>query len=109
MSNLTLAKKVYNLVTADMCCGDGPLERAHEKVPDKKFEEHHADLVDWGMAYGVAYALARIEEPLESTRAAALRAQEAAWQAWVVYGHGFNCNPTKPTEADRQAVGVTAA
>lgn len=102
---MTLEQKVYAILSTDDT-GAGPLSRAHEKAlfTGDEFNEHEHDLVDWGVAYGIAFALARTEEPLAPEDLVARWAQQAAWRACVVFGGPFNRQPQGATEDDRRAV-----
>lgn len=100
---MTLEQKVHSLTR-----GDAVRSRSHEKVPYTNGSEdqyqHELDLVDWGVTFGMAFALARLEDALEPVECVAYRARQAAWRVQVVSGHGFSRDPQMPTDADRRAV-----
>jgi hypothetical protein len=50
--------------------------------------EFEYDLVDWGSLYGVAYGIARGEDPWESNADVAERAFDAAWAVWDSWAGG---------------------
>ena len=77
INSLTLAKKVYNVLTtndfADSVTG------VRDSRPEcSGLGEFESDLLDWGTAYGIAVGLARTEEACESIDSVADRAFEAA-------------------------------
>lgn len=45
--------------------------------------ERDLDLIDWGMAVGIAFGIARGEDPYESPEAVIARAEQAASEAWA--------------------------
>ena len=45
--------------------------------------DYEMELQDWGLFYGIAWALARAEDPFEPFREVGARAREAAEEAWV--------------------------
>lgn len=48
----------------------------------------------WGCVYGIAFGLARTEEPCESAESVANRAFEAAWPVFTEYTGGFKVPDT---------------
>jgi hypothetical protein len=57
-------------------------EYAH-RVPGVPMEEADLDLRDWGFYYGVAYGIARGEDPYEDNGSAAKRAFDAALEVFA--------------------------
>jgi len=100
----TLEKKVHAVISQTVGSFGCVLDGAYEKLPSTTFDDHQADLVSWGVTYGIALGIARLDDPCEPIESVMLRAQDAAWTAWIVFSHGFDCEPTVPRETDRQAV-----
>ncbi len=75
---LQLADRVYHSVAVDI--DPGPLEHAHKPITGAT--EFELDALDWGVMYGVAYGIARGEDPFEPGNAVENRALTAARQAW---------------------------
>lgn len=44
-------------------------------------DDHELDAADWGMVIGLAYGIARGEDPYETERSVTIRAEEAAREA----------------------------
>ena len=105
MSTMTLEQKVNAILDHDDT-GKGAYARVHEKAlfTGGNYNEHELDLVDWGMVYGIALGLRRVEEPLEPIEAAAWHAQRAAWRVFAVRNHGFTRQPEVPTDEEQRAV-----
>ncbi len=78
---MTLDEKVHTVLVDER----GPIEGCAEGVPNG-LSEFEADLLDWGCAYGIAFGLARAEEPCESNESVAKRALDAAKVAHGRYG-----------------------
>ena len=81
---LTLLERLESTVEgveAMETCWDYPSRAVHTRdLTD--FEDH---LQDWGTIYGMAYVLARMEDPFESSESVAKRAFEAAKHVFEDY------------------------
>jgi hypothetical protein len=78
---MTLEEKVRALVMGD----EGPYEHCLERLP---WDTTDYALVNWGLVYGIAFGLARTEEPCEPVTSVAARAKEAAWPVFVEFNGG---------------------
>jgi len=89
MSPLTLAEKVWNIALADTPIGvDWGLETVHQGATDgstTKFDTLAWDCIDWGYIYGVAFAIARLEDVFDTNDNVAARARQAARAVWQRY------------------------
>ena len=65
MKPTTLAERVYVMVAAE---DPGAKDTVAKPLchGDELLSEYEADLVDWGMTFGMAFAFARLESPYES-------------------------------------------
>jgi len=88
-STITLDEKVWNIAIADTPIGfDWGLETVHKGPTDGSmatFDTLAWDCVDWGYIYGVAFAIARMEDVFEANDSVAARAQQAARAVWQRY------------------------
>ena len=77
---MELHDRVYHLVSAEKSPQD-KLDFRGESVG-----EFELDMRDWGFTYGVAYGIARGEDPYEPeelVRDRAIEAARLAWQRWA--------------------------
>ncbi len=87
---MTLEEKVYEMLVRDEGVGtESTVGRCQEWAPGG-LSEFEMDLLDWGCAFGIAFGLARAEEPCESNVSVGQRALEAARAAHVRYAHGIS-------------------
>ncbi len=84
---MTLEEKLTAILMVDDT-GRGPVGRcsAEPASYNSKLSEFEGDLRDWGLVYGMAFGLARMEEPCESMESVADRALIAARAAYKRYG-----------------------
>jgi hypothetical protein len=81
-----LADRLYELFSSDQGCEiDMP---ALEFPPEAGYlTNHETDVMVWSVVYGVAFGVARTEDPLEPNGKVAERALAAAVSAWARYGN----------------------
>lgn len=109
MITMTLEQQVFAVLSGSVGTWGSVSGGALEKVPEgRELEEFDHDLLDWGVAYGIALGIARMDDPCEPIESVVWRAKKAAWKAYVLYGHGFNCAPTYPTDELKALMAVTA-
>lgn len=86
---MSLGEKVRAILMQDDT-GKGPISRCGERpawVGERlPLTETEMDLRDWGCVYGIAFGLARSEEPCEPLEQVAERALDAAWLAYRDWG-----------------------
>ena len=79
-----LADKVYNVVLEER---GTELLKAVSKYPkhpdDELLTSFEMDCRDWGLVFGVAYAIARSEDAFESENSVINRALDVARDAWL--------------------------
>jgi hypothetical protein len=86
---MTLEEKVYAVVSTEHAVGiQGPLEAIAEYPRDGggRLSQFERDCRDWGLVFGVAYGIARGEDPFEredSVTSRALAAAGGAFRRWV--------------------------
>lgn len=75
----TIAEKIYAILQRDDD-GNGFIGTAHG-LPEveRRFTPVELDLIDWGAVYGLAFGIARSENPWESIEEVAARAYAEAW------------------------------
>ncbi len=98
---MTLAERVLALVRDP---SDAVLTESGRQpvcAGDEFLSEYELDLREWGVFYGLAVGLARLEEPCESTGRVARRALVAAQEAFAEYSDGFHRRP--PFRDEREA------
>lgn len=82
MSTTTLTERVYTALAA------GEQHDALYAAANHDAQtEHELNLADWGMTLGIAYGIARGEDPYESPAGVIARAESAASEAWARW-HG---------------------
>jgi hypothetical protein len=78
VAGMTITEKIRAILNEDV----GPIDFCHGGVPggtsDGRFSEFELDCLDWGVMYGIAFAIARAEDPFEGMASVASRALEAA-------------------------------
>lgn len=88
----TLEEKVRGALSGDDT-GSGPISQAAKwPVGRPEATTSELDLRDWGVYYGVAFGIARGEDPYEPRDSVAARALEAAQRVYREYG-GFVSSP----------------
>lgn len=78
---MTLEQKLRAVMSIDDT-GRGPLGRAGEKVGECG-SDRDLDLMTWGAYYGIAFGIARHEDPFEPHEAVAARALHTAWPIYL--------------------------
>src|SRR5437588_11689255 len=65
-----------------------PLDEVQDRAPEecRYFSDLECSLSEWSFSYGIAWALARMREPLAPTPRIATLAQELAREAWRYHG-----------------------
>jgi hypothetical protein len=87
----TIAQKLYATIAGDEAASDAFLEAMEPRLgADSHLGEFERDLLDWGAAFGFAYALARMENPWEDAASVAQRARDAAWPVWLDWSGPFH-------------------
>ncbi|MGI8946304.1 MAG: hypothetical protein ACR2GL_08720, partial [Thermoleophilaceae bacterium] len=81
---MSLQEKVRAIIRHDDT-GQGPISAAGRQPcrHDYLATDLEAGMRAWGCIYGIAFGLARSEEPCESIESVADRAYEAAWPAFL--------------------------
>lgn len=72
--------------------GDGPTSVCSKRPGwhNLTLSNFEMDLRDWGMYFGIAFGIARGEEPFEAAESVAIRAAEAAWPIFCELNGGFS-------------------
>lgn len=86
MATLTLTEKVYNALASDHGFGEGNLHAAKSRYPkhsDCGLTSFELDCRDWGLAFGIAYGIARNEDPFELEESVCERSLTAARDAYA--------------------------
>jgi len=86
---MSLEEKVRAIITqADT--GEGPVGTAGRQPCRHGYmaTDLEAGMRAWGCVYGIAFGLARSEEPCEPIESVAERAYEAAWPAFLAFNGG---------------------
>ena len=91
--DMTLQEKVRAILRNDDT-GDGLIGVAGKR-PGIQLTEFELDLRDWGIIYGIAFGLARTEEPCESIESVARRAFEAARTVHIEWGGEISKRPDR--------------
>jgi len=86
---MSLQEKVRSIIMQDDI-GEGPIGIAGSEPHDRGFIETdcEAEMRVWGCVYGIAFGLARSEEPCEPIKAVGERAYLAAWPVFQEYNRG---------------------
>ena len=85
---MSLEEKLRSILMADDT-GKGPIGQCGawpRWAEDIYLTETEADLRDWGLVYGMAFAIAREQDPWESVESVAKRALEPAQRAYRQWG-----------------------
>lgn len=77
----TLAEKVYAVLRGDDN-GEGPISTAEKRPAHVELSLFEADVLNWGVYFGVGYGIACGESPYEDQASRAGRALDAADQVW---------------------------
>jgi hypothetical protein len=86
VSEVTLADKIYELIAADDGGFLSAIARALD-APGRELNEFERDVRDWSAAWGVAFGIARAEDPFEPFDSVLNRATEATKAAWKRYAN----------------------
>ncbi len=100
---MTLEEKVYSAITAESPTGLLCARVAVGSYPacgDELLSPFELDCRDWGFAFGVAYGIARGEDPFEADHQVAERALQAARTAFLRWG-GDKIFTTEAFDRDR--------
>ena len=108
-----LARKIYEAIGQEGICGPSLIEtaRTYPVTPEgDHLTEFEQDIRDWGVMIGVAYGIARADDPFESRESVLERAQEAAQAAYCAFGDGKILTPVAfaTDRAERLAAFVAA-
>ena len=87
----TIDQRVRALVTEDTGHGPWSMVGRHPAIPDD-LTEWERDLADWGLALGMAIALARGEDPYEHLISVCHRGYDAARAAFESTHRGFTAS-----------------
>lgn len=92
-----IERKLHHVMfTDDTGRGVFSCVRAHPAWAEHKpLTEPEEDLRDWGVVYGMAFALMREQEPWEPLEDVAARAVDVAWRMFQAWGSGIE-EPTRP-------------
>jgi hypothetical protein len=82
---MTLQEKLEATFVSDTPIGFEWAREYASKVPGVPMEHADLDLRDWGFYYGVAYGIARGEDPYEPNGSAAKRAFDAALEVFAAH------------------------
>jgi len=109
----TLIEKVYTALSEEHTFGTGPLEVAGQfpRTPDERsLSQFELDCRDWGLAVGIAYGIARGEDPYEAEKSVTERALAAARDAYARWGRSdiFTSLAFTNDRAERVAVEAVA-
>ncbi len=90
MTTMSLHEKVRAIIITSDDTGEGPVATAGNQPAVHGFfaTDCEAAMRAWGCVYGIAFGLARSEEPCESIESVAERAHEAAWPVFVEFNAG---------------------
>ncbi len=89
MKPTTLAERVYVMVAAEDLRAQDTVAKPFCRG-DELPSEYERDLLDWGMTFGMAFALARLECACESNRSVAKRALDASKSVWAEWAGGVH-------------------
>ena len=92
MASMTLQERLHAMLSEQG--PRGPVHHCQGQVPGEDgLTGWERDLLDWGLIYGAAFALARLEDPFEREEDVAERAVAPAQAAWERWGSGFGLRP----------------
>jgi hypothetical protein len=63
--------------------GEGPIGLAVTKLGAGPHPDRDTDIGAWGVTFGIAWAIARAEDPFESDEHVGVRAMKAAWPVFL--------------------------
>jgi hypothetical protein len=75
---MTLAEKVRAVLARDDT-GEGPIGLAASKIGPAPHTDRDSDISAWGVTFGIAWGIARTEDPFESDEQVGQRAMSAGW------------------------------
>ncbi len=81
-----LAARVQSILRTESGFTDPLPDAALGLFGNVEFTERERDLLDWGAVVGLAFGLARMEDPCESLESVGSRALDAALGAYEGYG-----------------------
>lgn len=90
---MTVGEKLRAAFSADEAMSNAFLETGHSRpqTGNGHLGEFEMDCLDWGLAYGMAFALCReASPPWESHASVAQRAFHEAWSLWSDWSGGFH-------------------
>jgi len=99
-------EKVYNVLAADHGSGAWDVHRASARYPKGDgLTSFELDCRDWGLALGIAYGIARGEDPFEPEESVCARTMTAARDAYARWGGSgiFTDEAYASDRADRAA------
>ncbi len=113
MTTLTLTEKVYGALAADHGSGAWDVHRASARYPKHSGDgltSFELECRDWGLAFGIAYGIARGEDPFEPEERVCERAMTAARDAFARWGGSdiFTAEACAADRADRSRVEAVA-
>jgi hypothetical protein len=85
---MTLTEKIYAVLQEEHSFDDGPLAGAgrYPHAGGECLTAFELDCRDWGFVYGLAYGIARGEDPHEQDSSVCERASTAARDAYTKWG-----------------------
>jgi hypothetical protein len=101
----SLAEKVYTQISPGGNSNDSLLNAAAEPWGRRDLSTFEMDVRDWALVVGVAYGIARSEDPFESFESVADRALEAARAAYARWAGA----PSDPPERDQEMRAIAQA
>lgn len=110
MTTVPLAKKLDTIYNPDSVPGDA-LATCHQQphmFSGQYLGEYEQSLRAWGLMFGIAFGIARCEDPWESVESVAARAYEAAWPKFLEFTAG-GFEERQANEAAREVVKVYRA
>jgi hypothetical protein len=98
----TIEAKIRAIIRQDDTAG---FVIAAEKRPSvEHLSDWERDLVDWGAVYGLAYGIARAENPFEPFEDVAARAFDAAWPVYLEWSGEFEYDQRDTNELVQNVV-----
>jgi hypothetical protein len=94
-----IADKISAILDLDDT-GRGFIGVASRRPQVKHFSAWELDLIDWGAIYGLAFGIARAENPWESVESVAERALAAAWPKFLAWGGDFKYDEREVNEGE---------
>lgn len=84
---MKLARKVRAVLVRDDD-GEGPVGLAATKLGTGPHSARDNDIHAWAITYGIAWGVARTEDPFESDEEVSKRAMKAAWPVFIELNGG---------------------